>query len=127
MAGTIEVHKTPTTLAVCRTDGRPLQAQIIHRREDAATVRLTVFTEPVQSLALRRLTEPSESGPWVITQGARPRGYRELLQLVETILSFSLAKQRPESMPHRQATLRTNRVDQRLATRSDPDAVNPER
>lgn len=48
--GTIEVAKTPSTIAVRRTDGRPLQAEIFHKTEGEPARRRTVFHTPVDSL-----------------------------------------------------------------------------
>ncbi|MHA3024690.1 hypothetical protein ACXPWS_30975 [Mycobacterium sp. BMJ-28] len=82
--GTIEVCKSPSALLVSRTDGHPLQAQIL--RDDA---RVTVLRAPVPELRLRRV----RTGLWR-TAGAVPVGQvADLERLIRTIANFGLAKQ----------------------------------
>ena len=98
--GTIEVAKTSSTMVVRRSDGSPLQAQILHHCEDGPALRMPVFREPVGSLRLRWVSRPEASGLWIVLPGRRIRRYRDLCQLVETITAFSLAKQRrTQSLP----------------------------
>jgi hypothetical protein len=92
--GTIEVSKTPSAMVVRRTDGRPLQAQILHQRADGSVSRMPVFREPVRSLRLRCVLHADASGMWMVLPGRRICRYPDLCQLVETITAFGLAKQR---------------------------------
>ena len=91
--GTIEVTKTPSTMVVRRTDGRPLQAQILHRHAGGSTARTHVFLKPVLSLRLQRVPQADTSEPWLVLPGVRIRRHPDLFQLLETITAFSLAKQ----------------------------------
>lgn len=91
--GTIEVDKTPTTMSVRRSDGRPLQAHILHRRMDGHSSRNPVFEEPVSLLLLRQMQQADGSHVWAVGPGARIRKHRDLVQLVVTIMAFGLAKQ----------------------------------
>lgn len=92
--GTIEVAKTPSIIAVRRTDGKPLQAEILHKGEGEPAMRRTVFHTPVDSLELLRVPIFHGSGLWIITRGGRIRRRPELIQLVQTIIAFASAKQR---------------------------------
>lgn len=91
--GTIEVAKTPSTIAVRRTDGKPLQAQILQAGEGPAR-RRTVFPTPVDSLKLLRVPGVPGSGLWIVTRGGWFHRRSELTQLVQTIIAFGSAKQR---------------------------------
>ena len=92
--GTIEVSKTPSAMVVRRTDGRPLQAQILHQRADGSVSRMPVFREPVRSLRLRCVPHAGASERWIVLPGIRIRRHTDLFQLIETIAAFGLAKQR---------------------------------
>lgn len=92
--GTIEVAKAASTIAVRRTDGKPLQVQISLAGEGGAAIRRTVFRTPVESLKLLRVPVFYGSGPWVVTRGGWIRRRPEIIQLVETIIAFGSAKQR---------------------------------
>lgn len=92
--GTIEVAKTPSAMVVRRTDGRPLQAQILHQRRDGSAIRTPVFREPVRALRLRCVPHADASGLWIVLPSERIRRHPDLFQLVETITAFGLAKQR---------------------------------
>jgi hypothetical protein len=91
--GTIEVDKTPATMSVRRSDGRPLQAHILHRCADGHSSRNPVFQEPIALLLLRYVRQADGSRVWAVAPGARIRKHRDLVQLVVTIMAFGLAKQ----------------------------------
>jgi hypothetical protein len=95
--GTIEVDKTPSTIAVRRTDGKPLQAEISHAGEGQGAVGRAVFQTPVDTLTLLRVPFVYDSGLWVVTRGVRVRRRSELIQLVQTIVAFGAAKQHGEA------------------------------
>jgi hypothetical protein len=104
--GTIEVAKTRSTMVVRRSDGRPLQAQILHQYEDGCALRMPVFREPVRSLRLQWVPHAGASGLWIVLPGRRIRRYRDLCQLIETITAFGLAKQRrTHSLPASPASI----------------------
>lgn len=92
--GTIEVTKTPSTMVVRRTDGRPLQAQILRQRVGGCSWRAPVFLGPVRSLRLLCVARADASEHWLVLPGARICRRPDLFQLIETIMAFSLAKQR---------------------------------
>ena len=92
--GTIEVAKTPSAMVVRRTDGRGLQAQIVHQHVGGFASRRPVFSEPVRSLRLQRVPQADASELWLALPGVRIRRHPDLVQLVETITAFGLAKQR---------------------------------
>jgi hypothetical protein len=91
--GTIEVDKTPSTIAVRRTDGKPLRAEIFHTGDGQAALARAVFQTPVDTLKLLRVPFFYGSGLWIITRGGRIRRRGELIQLVQTIVAFGAAKQ----------------------------------
>jgi len=91
--GTIEVTKTPSTMTVRRTDGTPLQAEILHRPDRGAQVRMPAFSEPVDVLRLRRLPGADGSRRWAVCAGAPLRRIADLGQFVTTITAFGRAKQ----------------------------------
>jgi len=91
---TIEVHTAATAVSVRRTDGKPLQAQIVHRRADGGEKLRTVFSEPVARLRLRRLRNLTGPPLWVVTDGVDGVDPAGLAQLVQTIVCFGVAKQR---------------------------------
>jgi hypothetical protein len=91
--GTIEVAKTPSAMVVRRTDGRPLQAQILHERGDGTALRTPVFREPVRSLRLLCVPHADDSELWMVLPGGRIHRHPDLCQLIETIASFALSKQ----------------------------------
>lgn len=97
--GTIEVAKTPVAMIVRRPDGRPLQAQIVHQREDGSSARMDVFREPVRSLLLRCVPRADASELWIVSPREHVRRYPDLCQLIETITAFGLAKQRRSHLP----------------------------
>ncbi len=92
--GTIEVTKTPSAMVVRRTDGRRLQAEILHQYDDGPALRMQVFSEPVQALRLRCSPGPDGSRCWTVCPGGAIRSLPDLNQLVVTIGAFGLAKQR---------------------------------
>ncbi len=94
MTATIEVTKTPSTMVVRRTDGRRLQAEILYASDHGLAACEPVFWEPVDSLRLRRVADADHCRRWIILSGCTICRYRDLVQLVETITAFSLAKQR---------------------------------
>ncbi len=89
---TIEVRKTPGLLSVVRSDGMPLTAQIVHSGNDRPTTRAEVFGEPVASLDIRRIIAAS-GARWRILPPASAHRPAALVQLIETIVSFSLTRQ----------------------------------
>lgn len=91
-AATIAVSKTPSMVEVRRTDGAPLRAQILTVRADGAATRIDVFTAPVDVLRLRRTRQANGPGRWLVDTTAARRD-SDLLQLVETIVSFAIRKQ----------------------------------
>jgi len=95
-SSTIQVSKTPTTVAVRRTDGRPIQAQILHDHPGytGPTRRTTVFDEPLNCLRLQRITSCDGAGLWLATAVVHPDRRQDLEQFVKTIATFGLAKQR---------------------------------
>jgi len=101
----IEVRTSDSEMSVHRTDGKPLQAQIIHCDADGAEWPMTVFAEPVPALRLQRLRTLRGSRLWVVTDGANPRRCADLAQLVQTIVCFGAAKQNciPSATPAKSA------------------------
>ena len=91
--GTIEVAKSPSAMVIRRTDGRLLQAQILHQCEDGPALRMSVFCDPVRTLRLRCVPHTDAGGRWIVLPGSRIRRPPDLFQLVETITAFGLAKQ----------------------------------
>ncbi len=91
---TLEVHKTPSAVAVRRTDDRPIQAQILHRGSDDAVVRPRIFTEPGHQLKLQRLLQSPGPRLWIVTVGGAVHHRSDLIQLVRTIVSVAVDKQR---------------------------------
>jgi len=91
---TIQVSKTPTTVTVRRTDGAPMQVQILHehRGYTGPTVRTNVFRTPVDCLRLERRV--SEHGPlWFPVDVIHVNRGQDLSRFVATIATFGLAKQ----------------------------------
>jgi hypothetical protein len=97
--GTIRVSKTPTTATVRRTDGKPLQAQILHEHPGyiGPTVRTKVFREPVNCLRLQRIRSGDGHRLWLATEAVHVDRHQDLQQFVNTIATFALAKQRKMS------------------------------
>jgi hypothetical protein len=96
--GTIQVSKTPFTVTVRRTDGRPIQAEILHEHQGytGPAVRAKVFEEPVNCLSLQRIS--SGHGPlWLAAEAVHVDRRHDLQQFVNTIATFGLAKQRKMS------------------------------
>ena len=93
---TIRVSKSATTFTVRRTDGAPMQSQILHEHLGYAglTVRTEVFRTPVNCLRLER--RGSEDGPslWFPTGSIHLNRGEDLERFVLTIARFGLAKQR---------------------------------
>ena len=89
-ATTIAVTRTPFAVEVRRTDGKPLRAQIIRRRADNSMARTDVFTGPVDFLRLKR--RPDGSKLWTLEDLPSQRD-SDVLQLVETIVAFTVTKQ----------------------------------
>lgn len=98
MTGTIAVTKTPSMMVVRRSDGSPLQAQIVHLRHDGPPLRMPVFCEPVRSLRLWRVPRhdgrDNPADQWVADPDAPVCRDRQLFQLIETVAAFGLTKQR---------------------------------
>jgi len=92
--GTIEVAKTPSAMVVRRTDGRRLQAQILHQHVGGSASRTPVFLEPVRSLRLQCVRRADAPERWLVLPGVHIRRRPDLFQLLETITAFGLAKQR---------------------------------
>lgn len=94
--GTIQVSKTPTSVTVRRTDGRSIQAQILHERPGytGPTVRTKVFHEPVNCLRLQRISSGDGPRLWLATEAVHVDRHQDLQQFVSTIATFGLAKQR---------------------------------
>ncbi len=91
-AATIAVSKTPSMVEVRRTDGSPLRAQILNLRADGPATRADVFAAPVDVLRIRRIRPSNGPRRWLVdTTSARQDS--DLLQLVETIVSFAIRKQ----------------------------------
>lgn len=93
---TIQVSKTPTSLTVRRTDGRPLQAQILHEHQGytGPTVRTDVFDEPLDCLSLELMRSADGRLAWFATEAMHVDRHQDLQQFVHTIATFGLAKQR---------------------------------
>jgi hypothetical protein len=98
-AATIVVSKTPGNVTVRRTDGSPLQAQIVTSEHDGSVSRAAVFTEPVAELGIRCLGRARGARLWVVASGERTRRRAGLFQLIETIVAFGAAKQRRMASP----------------------------
>jgi hypothetical protein len=99
--GRIQVSKTPTTVTVRRTDGKPMQAQILHEHQGytGPTVRTKVFHEPVDCLRLQRIAGGDGPRLWFANEGVHVDRHQDLQQFVRTIATFGLAKQRVMSGP----------------------------
>lgn len=91
-AATIAVSKTPSMVEVRRTDGAPLRAQILNLRADGPATRADVFAAPVDVLRIRRIRPSNGPGRWIVDTTPARRD-SDLLQLVETIVSFAVRKQ----------------------------------
>lgn len=89
--GSIVVVRTPSALSVRRSDGKFLQARIIREHDGCHPTRIGVFLRPVNHLTVR-----GDGGRmWWVPDGARIcRCHDDLIQLLETIAAFTLAKQR---------------------------------
>ncbi len=96
MTGKIQVSKVPIGVTVRRTDGKPMQAQILHRhrRCAASSMRVTVFREPVDRLRLHRVSSGDGRWLWLAAEAWHVDRHRDLQQFVATIATFGLAKQR---------------------------------
>jgi len=94
--GTIQVSKTPATVTVRRTDGKPIQAQILHEHQgySGPTVRTNVFHTPVDCLRLEQLSTADGPRPWVAAETVHVNRDQDLRQFIVTIATFGLAKQR---------------------------------
>lgn len=94
--GTIQVSKTPISLTVRRTDGTPLQAQILHEHQGytGPTVRTNVFHEPLDCLSLELMRSADGRLAWFATEAMHTDRQQDLQQFVKTIATFGLAKQR---------------------------------
>jgi hypothetical protein len=97
---TIEVCRYRRAVVVRRSDGAALQAQIIRRGDDGAVVRANVFTEPVRELAIRRIPQRTGTHRWLVS-GDRIRRSSDVVQLIATIVTFGVAKQRRSTHPAR--------------------------
>lgn len=91
---TIAVTKISESVTVRRTDGVALQAQIVEQADDGSVLPTDVFAEPVPVLGIRRVSHPDGAQQWLVNLGARSRRNTYLEQLIKTIVSFSIAKQR---------------------------------
>ena len=98
---TIQVSKTPTTATVRRTDGKPMQAQVLHEHPGytGPTVRTKVFHEPVNCLKLERIGSGDGPRLWLANEVVHVDRHQDLQQFVRTIATFGLAKQRKMSGP----------------------------
>ena len=67
--GTIEVAKSTSAMVVGRTDGRLLQAQILHQCEDGTALRTSVFCDPVRTLRLWCVAYADAGGRWIVLPG----------------------------------------------------------
>jgi hypothetical protein len=92
-AATIAVCTTESTVQVHRTDGAPLRVQIIEVHADGSVTRREVFSTPVDVLRLRRIRRPGGSRLWMVMVDTPAYRDRDVLQLVETVVSFAVAKQ----------------------------------
>ena len=92
--GTIEVTKTPSAMLVRRTDGRLLQARILHQHVRGFPSSTPVFLEPVRCLRMKRKPQFVAPEMWFVVPGVQIRRHPDLFQLIETITAFGLAKQR---------------------------------
>lgn len=86
---TIDVRTTGVRVTVRRTDGAALQAHIISCGPDGADTATAVFARPVDALTFQR---QRGSAGWTVGTD-RVRRQWALLQFVETVLTFSAAKQ----------------------------------
>ncbi|MBI3228604.1 MAG: hypothetical protein HYZ39_26480 [Mycolicibacterium cosmeticum] len=86
--GAIDVIRRPALLTVRRTDGRPLQAQIV--RDEP----ITVLRAPIPHLTLRRV----HRGLWMAPSGVPVATVADLEQLVRTVANFGVAKQQRAGM-----------------------------
>jgi hypothetical protein len=95
LTGTIRVSKSPTVVTVRRVDGKPMQAQILRDRPEYAgpDTGTAVFREPVDCLTLER----TGRGLWFARCDGHVDRHQDLQQLVNTIATFGLAKQRKMS------------------------------
>lgn len=93
-AATIEVRKTSSAMEVRRTDGKPLRVQIISRPTTGLPARTDVFTAPLPALRIERVRRSSGPQSWSIP-AAPTRRHDAVMQLVETIVSFSAVKRGP--------------------------------
>jgi len=96
---TIQVSKTATTVTVRRTDGAPMQVQILHehRGYTGPTVRTNVFRTPVDCLRLERRVTANGPSRWFPAETVRVNRRQDLSRFVATIATFGLAKQRQVS------------------------------
>jgi len=89
--GSIVVVRTPSALLVRRSDGTPLQARIVREHDGCHPTQIGVFLRPVNGLTVRG----DGDRIWWVPDGARIcRCQDDLVQLLETIATFSVAKQR---------------------------------
>ena len=110
--GTIEVVKTPSTMVVRRTEGKRLQARILHENVDGCASRAPVFLEPVHSLRLQCVRRADAAELWLVLPGGQIRRRSDLFQLLETITAFGLAKQRRHHLPAGASTTLRCVIDQ---------------
>ena len=89
---TIALRKTASAAQVCRTDGTPLRVQIVNVGADRSTTRADVFIAPPDVLRLRR-TRLSDGTQWWVVADVPGCRACDVLQLIETIISFAIAKQ----------------------------------
>lgn len=89
----IEVRKSQWAIAVRRTDGNALQAQIVRRAGDGPASRADVFSEPVSAIQIRREVQSDGTHSWFVASGDGQRPSADLLQLIKTIVTFGVAKQ----------------------------------
>ena len=93
---TIQVVKSSASVTVRRTDGAPMQVQILHehRGYTGPTVRTKVFRSPVDCLVLERRGIEHGQNLWFPTEMAHVDRGEDLSRFVATIATFGLAKQR---------------------------------
>lgn len=96
---TIQVTKTPTTVTVRRTDGAPMQAQILHEHQGYAgpTRRTNVFRTPVDCLRLEQRVSENGASHWFPAETMHVNRGQDLSRFVVTIATFGLAKQHQAS------------------------------
>lgn len=95
--GLIRVRKWPSTVAVDRVDGTPLQVAIAHQPDPqsptrSASTETLVFREPVRTVRLRRHGS-SNGNAWAVSAPRADLADPRLLkQFIDTVGAFGSAK-----------------------------------